>query len=106
MHTPHGFSPSHVLPSPLPPGTLAFAFREAKLALAGSEDAPTIPTADALESAGLTGTPHYLGELAGVPCIAIALAQTVADADAQARGLRFAGLRSLFFRLPEPLLAL
>jgi NAD+ diphosphatase len=106
MHTPDGFSPSHVLPAQLPPDALAFAFREARLAVGGSEDAPAIPTLDALARAGLAGTTQYLGALAGVPCVAIALAQTATDAEAQAGGLRFVGLRSLFFKLPEPLLAL
>jgi NAD+ diphosphatase len=51
---------------------------------------------------GLAGTTHYLGELAGTPCVAVALG---ADAPEPA-GWRYAGLRSLFFALPEPLLAL
>lgn len=106
MHTPTGFSPAHALPSPLPRATLAFAFRETKLAVVGSKDAPAIPPLAALERAGLTGRLHYLGELEGVACVAVALPDAVADGDAEARGLHFAGLRSLFFRLPEPLLAL
>ena len=106
MHTPTGFSPAHVLPSPLPPGALAFAFRESKLAVIGAEDAPAIPPLAALERAGLTGALHYLGDLEGVACVAVALPDAVADREAQVHGLRFAGLRSLFFRLPEPLLAL
>jgi NAD+ diphosphatase len=105
MHTPPGFSPAHVLPPRLPPATLAFAFREAKLAVVGSDDAPTIPTFDALARGKIEGAVHFLGTLAGVPCVAVALAGG-ADADAQRAGLRFAGLRSLFFKLPEPLLAL
>src|SRR5437867_2616438 len=106
MHTPNGFSPAHVLPSLLPPGTLAFAYREAKLAVGGSDDAPAIPTLSALESAGLTGTVHYLGELMGVACVAVTLPETGTDNEVDANVLHFAGLRSLFFKLPEPLLAL
>ena len=106
MHTPNGFSPSHALPSPLPSATLAFAYREAKLVVGGTEDAPTIPPLHALDRAGLTGTLHYLGELEGVACVAVTLPDAIRDSDAEAHALHFAGLRSLFFRLPEPLLAL
>src|SRR5216117_4011407 len=106
MHTPNGFSPAHVLPSPLPPGTLAFAYREAKLAVSGSDDAPTVPTLSALENAGLTGRLHYLGELNAVACVAVTLPESVTDDAVDASILQFAGLRSLFFKLPEPLLAL
>jgi len=106
MHTPTGFVPSHVLPPSLPPGTLAFAFRDAKLAVGGTETAPTLPTHEYLARAGLGGAMHYLGELAAVPCVAIALPDDATDAAAAAAGLRFAGLRSLFFSLPEPLLPL
>jgi NAD+ diphosphatase len=106
MHTPSGFSPSHVLPSPLPAATLAFACRDGKLAVGGDDDAPTVPPLAALERAGLTGRLHYLGELDGVGCVAVALPDAADDDGATAHGLRFAGLRSLFHRLPEPLLAL
>ena len=53
-------------------------------------------------AAGVVGTIHYLGELGGTACVAI----TLADDAAEPQGLRRAGLRSLFFKLPEPLLAL
>ena len=102
MHTPSGFSPSHRLPAALPGTALAFAFREAKLAVSGDERTPTIPTLAAIEAAGLAGPRHYLGELAGAPCVA----QVLADEAPDVPGLAFTGLRSLFFRLPEPLLAL
>ncbi|MEP7181520.1 MAG: NAD(+) diphosphatase [Betaproteobacteria bacterium] len=106
MHTPIGFVPSHALPPALPPTALAFAFRDAKLAVGGANDAPAIPTTADLDRAGIKGAVHYLGELDGRPCIAVALPDSVDDAAAAAAGLRFAGLRSLFFTLPEPLLAL
>ncbi len=107
MHTPDGFSPSHALPAPLPAGTLVFAFREAKLLVGGTEDAPAIPTHDELDRAGLAGALHHLGALDGVPCVAVTLPDAVADPAADAAGgLRFAGLRSLFPTLPERLLAL
>ena len=104
MHTPSGFNPSHRLPGEVAGTALAFAFRGTKLVVGGSEETPAIPTLDALAAAGIEGTQLYLGEQDGTACVAVALPETVAD-DA-APGLRFAGLRSLFFRLPETLLAL
>ena len=106
MHTPSGFAPSHVLPPALPSGTLAFAFRDTKIVVGGTDDMPAIPSLGVLDRAGLTGTNHYLGELDGIACVAVTLADAVSDSDAEAHALRFTGLRSLFFKLPEPLLAL
>jgi len=106
MHTPAGFLPSHVLPSALSPGTLGFAYRDAKLAVGGTEAAPTLPTHEDLARAGLAGAMHYLGELDATPCVAVALPDATSDAAAAAAGLRFAGLRSLFFTLQEPFLAI
>jgi NAD+ diphosphatase len=102
MHTPAGFVPAHAMPAVLPGTTLAFAYSDAKLLVGGTEDAPTVPTLAELAAAGVHGVHHYLGELAGVPCVAIVLAN---DAGAPA-GFRFSGLRALFFRIPEPLVAL
>ena len=102
MHTPEGFRPAHALPAELPGTALAFAFRDTKIAVGGREDAPAIPTLAAVEAAGLCGERHYLGELAGAPCVAIVLPE---DAP-QHPDLAFTGLRALFFRLPDPLLAL
>lgn len=102
MHTPEGFHPTHALPTALPGTALAFAFRDGKIAVGGRDDAPAIPTLAVVEAAGLRGERHYLGELAGAPCVAIALPD-----DAPERpGFAFTGLRALFFRLPDPLLAL
>jgi len=102
MHTPAGFIPSHRLPALLPGTALAFVFADAKLLVAGTHDAPTVPTLDELARAGIDGDRHYLGELAGVPCVAIG----VPDDFAAPAGSTLAGLRSLFLRMPEPLLAL
>ena len=102
MHTPEGFTPSHALPAALPASALAFAFRDARVLVGGTDDAPVVPRTSDLEALGLTGDRHYLGELDGTPCIAVHL-----PADAcEPAGWRYAGLRSLFFRLPEPLLAI
>jgi len=102
MHTPAGFAPMYILPQRLDDATLAFAFRDAKLLIGGSDDAPVVPTSGALTKAGISGVPHFLGTLGATPCAAI----TLADDAAEPAGMRYAGLRTLFAHLPEPLLAL
>ena len=102
LHTPDNFVSLHAPPSVLPGTTLVFAFSDAKLLIAGTEDAPIVPTLDEARGAGLDGVRHYLGELAGVGCTAMVLPN---DATPPA-GFRLSGLRALFFRLPEPLLAI
>ncbi len=102
MHTPPGFTPAHRLPALLPGTSLVFAFADAKILVGGTEDAPVIPTLDEFAAAGLDGARHHLGELQGVACLAVNLAESVAAPP----GYRLAGLRALFFRIPEPLLAL
>jgi NAD+ diphosphatase len=102
MHTPEGFVPSHQLPRPLAAAALAFAFSGDKMVVGGSDTAPSIPTLGELNRAGIDGVRHYLGDLDGVPCVAIGLANPLSLPD----GFRVAGLRALFFRVPEPLLAI
>jgi NAD+ diphosphatase len=102
MHTPAGFIPAHAMPEALPATALVFAFRADKILVGGSDQAPAILTREELSAAGLDGPGHYLGEYQGVHCIATALADDVRDVE----GLRFAGLRSLFFAMPEPLVAI
>ena len=102
MHTPPGFAPSHVTPHALTATTLAFAFAGMKLLVVGNDAAPLIPSLDELDAAGVQGTRHYLGNLRGADCIALALAD---DAPAPP-GFVLLGLRSLFLKLPEPALAL
>jgi NAD+ diphosphatase len=106
MHTPEGFIPAHALPAVLAPDTLAFAYRDAKIAIGGTEEAPDVPTLQALTPAGITGPVHYLGTLHGRACVAMVLPDGDDDSAASAAGLRFAGLRSLFFKLTESLLAI
>jgi NAD+ diphosphatase len=103
MHTPDGFTPSHALPAVVAGSALVFAFVGTRLLVTGSADAaPAIPTLAELDAAGVHGVRHYLGELSGVPCLAVVLPD---DAPVPP-GLTAAGLRALFFTLPEPLLAL
>ena len=73
MYTPEGFTPSHARPDAMPGGALAFAFRDDKILVAGPEDAPVVPQLSKLEELGMGGDGHYLGDLAGVPCIAVPL---------------------------------
>ena len=106
MHTPPGFAPAHVLPVALRADTLAFAFRGDKVLVsaggANDETLPRLPEWNELPALGLGGTPHYLGALDGVDCVAVGLP----DSAAEPPGWRYAGLRSLFFVLPDALLAL
>ena len=102
MHTPEGFVPSHVLPPVLPAGALAFAFRDTRLLVGGPDNAPAVPPLELLQSLRLAGAVHYLGELGGTACVAVRLPDDAPEPE----GWRYAGLRSLFFRLPEPLLAI
>lgn len=102
MYTPDGFTPTQVMPESLGATTIAFAYREGRILVGGSEDAPAIPTVASLDAAGLAGTPHFLGNLGDAGCIALTLPN---DAPEPA-GMRYVGLRSLFLRIPDPLLAL
>jgi NAD+ diphosphatase len=102
MYTPAGFTPTQVMPESLGVTTIAFAYREGRILVGGSEDAPAIPTFASLVAAGLAGTPHFLGNLGDAGCIALTLPNDAPEAE----GMRYVGLRSLFLRIPDPLLAL
>jgi NAD+ diphosphatase len=102
MYTPAGFTPRHVMPDAPGANALAFAFRDGKILVEGADDAPSIPSFASLVAAGLNGTPHYLGILGNADCIALALA----DEASEPAGMRYVGLRSLFLRIAEPMLAL
>jgi NAD+ diphosphatase len=103
MHTPVGFEPSHALPAVIPGNAHAFAFRGDRILVhAGLDDTYVVPTLDALAQAGIAGGQHFLGLLGAAPCVAINLA----DNAGEPAGMRYVGLRTLFFKIPEPLLAL
>src|SRR5262245_8462967 len=108
MHTPAAFVPAHSMPDIVPPGSIAFACRGDKLLVSGSaekaKDAPPplLPGFSQLSEMGLSGTPHFLGVYEESACIAVNLPDNAIQPD----GWHFAGLRSLFFRLPEPMLAI
>lgn len=102
MYTPAGFTPLHVMPESLGATTIAFAYRDGKILVGGTDDAPALPSFAPLAALGVSGTPHFLGRLDDAACIAVALPDDAPEPD----GLRYVGLRSLFLRIPEPLLAL
>ncbi len=107
MHTPDGLRPAVAMPATLSTNALAFAFRDDKLLVSGTADtpteslAPTLPHYSQLPAWDLAGAPHYLGELNGIACIAVNLPATAPTPP----GWRYAGLRALFFTLPEALIA-
>src|SRR5512143_2342794 len=105
VHTPQGFAPGHALPATVRPDALAFAFRDGKVLVYADGEAaarPRIPRWRELGANGLAGATHYLGALEGVDCVAVGLPSDAPEPP----GLRYAGLRSLFFALPDALLAL
>ena len=103
MHTPSGFEPSHALPAAVPADAHAFAFRGDRiLVFADPDEAYAIPTLAALTAAGIAGVPHFLGFLGTTGCVAVNLADDALEPAA----MRYVGLRTLFFKVPEPLLAL
>ena len=102
MHTPAGFTPGHVLPESLAASTLAFAFRGDKLLVGGTAEVPVVPEFVVTQRVAPGEAVHYLGKLDGTSCVAVALADDAPEPD----GWRYTGLRSLFFRLPESLIAI
>jgi NAD+ diphosphatase len=102
VHTPAGFTPGHVRPESLVAGTLAFAFRGERLLVGGTVETPTVPDFAASQRLVSGEAIHYLGELDGTACVAVPLADDAPEPE----GWRYAGLRSLFFKLPDPLLAI
>ncbi len=93
-----------MLPAAVPAGAIAFAFRDDKVLVSGDGGPapPRLPRWSDLAALGLAGTAHYLGALEDVDCVAVGLAGDAPEPQAW----RYAGLRSLFFALPDPLLAL
>src|SRR5204863_2890879 len=106
MHTPDRFAPAHVLPANLSADALAFVFRGDKVLVSGDEASdptpPRLPRWGELSALGVSGAPHYLGALEGADC----LAAGIPDSAPEPAGWRYAGLRSLFFVLPDAHLAL
>ena len=102
MNTPTGFSPAHMLPEPLAADACVFAFSDGRLVTREEDGAPRLPALHDLQAFAAPGTLHYLGDLDGRACVAASLAPDVALPP----GWKASGLRALFFRLPDPLVAL
>jgi NAD+ diphosphatase len=105
LKTPRNFVGARAMPAVVPASALVFAFRDGKLLVAASEDRsapPLLPTWADASALGLDGAAHYLGTLDGCDCIALRMPGDASDH----AGWRYAGLRSLFFSLPEAQLAI
>jgi len=101
MNSPPGFEPGLALPQSLAIDALCFIWRDDKL-LVRDADPPVLPTMRDAMALGVDGVRHYLGRHDGVDCVAIRVASDVPEA----AGWQWRGLRTLFLRLPDPLLAL
>lgn len=102
MHTPADFTPGRDFAPPLPPDCWVFAFAGTQILCGGSEEAPRIPVCAEIAAARIAGEWHYLGALAGRACVAMSLAEGFSAP----AGFFVIGLRQLFFRIPETMLAL
>jgi len=100
LNTPPGFEPGFVLPPELSADVVCFVWREDKL-LVRDGDPPTLPMLADATRLGVTGTQHYLGRLDGLDCVAVRVAEDVPEPV----GWKWSGLRALFLRLPDPLIA-
>ena len=102
MHTPPNFVPARRYDQKLPGNAWVFAYSGTQLLWRGDDDQPQMPTLADTERAGITGDWHYMGALEGRPCVAM----TLADGIDAPPGFSRSGLRSLFFRIPDAMLAL
>lgn len=103
MYTPPGFVPAHTPSAALAGDAHAFAFRgDQVLALAPDPETLILPRHDELAAAGVSGNAHFLGMLGTRACAAIDLP----DDAPEPAGMRYVGLRALFFKVPDELLAL
>lgn len=101
LNSPPGYEPGFALPSALPGDAFCFVWRDDKI-LVRDDQVPVLPRLSDLAPLGLDGARHYLGRLDGVHCVAI---RSALDAP-EPEGWQWRGLRSLFLRLPDALLAL
>jgi len=101
LNSPPGYEPGFALPPALAVDALCFVWRDDKI-LVRDEEVPVLPRVSDLARLGVAGAKHYLGRLDGVDCVAIRVALDTPDAE----GWQWRGLRSLFLRLPDSLLAL
>ena len=103
MHTPTGFEPAHALPAVIPGDAHAFAFRGDRiLVFAGPDESFAIPTLDQLTQASIAGV--RISWASSAPRLASRSISPTTRSNPP--GMRYVGLRTLFFKVPEPLLAL
>jgi NAD+ diphosphatase len=103
MFTPSGFLPAHALPADLAGHGYGFAFRgDRVLVHAPREDELAITSLRDLADAGVNGSRHFLGMMGDRACVAV----DVDEDTPEPVGMRFVGLRTLFFKVPDDLLAL
>jgi NAD+ diphosphatase len=100
LNSPPGFEPGFVLPAEIAGNALVFVWREDKI-LVRDEDAPVLPRMSDAMQLGVDGPRHYLGRLDGVDCVAV----RVAPDTPEPAGWQWRGLRSLFLRVPDAVLA-
>jgi NAD+ diphosphatase len=100
LNAPPGFEPGFVLPAEIAGNALAFVWREDKI-LVRDEEAPVLPRMSDAMQIGVAGARHYLGQLDGVDCVAV----RVAPDTPEPAGWKWRGLRSLFLRVPDAVLA-
>jgi len=101
MGTPADFEPGAALPKAFAAASVFFVWRDDKI-LARDGDPPTLPTFADVTRLGIDGARHYLGRYQGIDCVALRVGSDVPDLE----GWQWRGLRSLFLRLPDALLAL
>ena len=100
LNSPPGFEPGFVLPAKIAGNALAFLWREDKI-LVRDEEASVLPRMSDAAELGVDGARHYLGQLDGVECVAV----RVAPDTPEPAGWQWRGLRSLFMRVPDAVLA-
>ena len=102
MHTPPGFRSAHAPPAALDDSAHAFAFTDGRLIVVDRDSQPDIPDLAGVRALADHTALHYLGELDGRGCVAVALPPSV---ELRA-GWQASGLRALFLRLPDAMLSL
>jgi len=100
MNTPAGFEPAFAFSTDPAGDAVCFVWRDDKM-LVSAADPPALPTLSDLAGLGIDGTRLYLGRLNGVDCLALRAASDTAEP----AGWQWRGLRSLFLKIPDVLLA-
>jgi NAD+ diphosphatase len=100
LNSPPGYEPGFVLPSQVAGDALAFVWRDDKI-LVRDEEVPVLPRMADLTQLDMDNRRQYLGRLDGVDCVAMRVASDAREL----AGWQWRGLRSLFLRVPDRLIA-